>query len=377
MEPVLTYFGIVLTAGYLAFLFSLFTGVGRLRRCAHERRYPVSIVVAARNEEDTIGYCLDALLAQDYPAELLDIIIVNDRSEDATGEILDAYRRSHPCVSVIDVTNAPEEYSPKKYALAQGIAAARGDIICTTDADCAPPPGWVRAIVRCFADDVGMVAGFSPLIVQNGGRFFTDFLYIDSLSLAIVAAGGIGWGTGWTCSGRNLAYRKAVFHEVGGYESVKDQISGDDDLLMHLVLTKTSWKLRFAAGADATIPSKVVPGKRRYARQRTRHASKFRVYPAHVKTAALAVFLFYCAIGLYPLYMLAALQALPVYGVMLAGKFLAELPVLVRGSRVLAGRFDFVTFLKAFFIHPVLIVVFSILGARGRFTWKGREFNQH
>ncbi|MFC1477081.1 glycosyltransferase [candidate division KSB1 bacterium] len=376
MEQALTVTGIVITFCYALFVLSIFTGLKRLRRPASSDTPRVSIVVAARNEEANIGNLLNALAVQDYPSDLCNIIIVNDRSTDKTRSIVEEFALKDSRFSVIDAEGLPEGYSPKKYALTKGIQKADGEIIVTTDADCVPPPAWVSAMVRYFEEDVGMVMGFSPLIVQNGGRLFSEYLYIDAMSLAIVAAGGTGWNTGWTCTGRNLAYRRSVFHEVGGYEEVKDQISGDDDLLLHLVLQKTGWKVRYAAGSDPVVPSYLQPGFGSFVNQRTRHASKFRVYPLYVKVTALCIFLFYLSLGAYPVVMAAARQVFPVFVLMLGVKFLLEFLTIRRGAGVLAGRFSVKTFLYAFFVHPFLIVLFSIRGARGKFTWKDRAFHQ-
>jgi len=376
MNGIVSTSGFILTALYILFVFSLYIGLSGLRHGSNRKKHTVTVVTAARNEEQNIGNLLDALLKQDYPPELYTIIIVNDRSEDKTRSIVEEYQQRDSRISIIDVEKIPGGFSPKKYALTLGIQAADSEIICTTDADCIPPPAWISSMNSYFTDDVGLVAGFSPLFVKNGGTLFTQYLYIDSLSLAAVAAGGIGMGTGWTCAGRNLAYRRSVFDEVGGFEPVKMQVSGDDDLLMHLVQTQTQWKLGYAIVKESTVPSFVQPGLYGYIHQRTRHASKFRVYPLRVKAAAFMVFLFYAALGLFPVYMAAAREFLPVYGAMLTGKFGVELLTVAKGARVLEGKFELSAFFKAFFIHPFLIVLFSIRGFRGKFTWKDRDFNR-
>ncbi|MFC1730089.1 glycosyltransferase [candidate division KSB1 bacterium] len=393
MEEILTASGIFLTSCYMAFVIFLYSGLGRLGKPRGPGFQPendppqaektVSVVVAARNEERMIAALLDALLGQDYPSDKFDIIIVNDRSEDGTRTIIDSYRENDARITCIDISDVPDGHSPKKYALTAGIGAAQGKIICTTDADCIPPPGWISALVGYFDDETGMVAGYSPLVVKDGSAIFAKYLAIDALSLAAASAGGLGWGVGLTCAGRNLAYRKSVFEEVGGFEDVKEQISGDDDLLMHLVQSKTGWKVRYATDRNAVVPSIVQPGISRYFNQRTRHASKFRIYPFRVQAVSMMIFLFYLAIGTYPLYMLITGAFLSVYAVMLAGKALVEYPAIRRGSRLLGAdstaerqQFGTGTFLFAFFVHPLLIVLFSILGTRGRFTWKGREFGK-
>jgi len=267
--------------------------------------------------------------------------------------------------------------SPKKNALQHGIEAAAGEIILLTDADCAAPDKWISGMIRYFDDDVGLVAGFSPLIVKDGKEgVFSDFLYTDALALAVSSAGWIGIGKGLTCAGRNLAYRKSLFEEIGGFEKIKHYISGDDDLLMHLAAKETDWKFRYTLGEDVIVPTYVDPGIGAYVNQRTRHASKYKFYPLRVKAAAVVVFLFYLSIVMLPVYMIFSGNFLWAYIFIFYGKAVTEFTTMKIGAGKLGVDFSLKSFLAALFIHPFLIVVFSILGARGKFNWKGKEFRQ-
>lgn len=403
--------GLVLITLYILFVLSLYFGMGRIPSNPNTKKYRVSIVVAARNEEENIADCIYALVNQDYPQDLLEIIVVDDRSEDTTGAILKEAAVNNPAVSVISIEETPDDCAPKKYALTRGIEKASGEIICTTDADCVPPQEWVSEMVSRFTEDVGFVAGFSPLYVysihskenvsagkrdgflakdkqeKTGNRidagnrtglriyekFLSTFLYMDSIGLASASAGGIGWGLPWTCAGRNIAYRKAAFDEVGGYEDVKNVISGDDDLLMFLIAKKTDWRLSYAFGEKAAVPSYDDTDLRRFADQRVRHSSKFLVHPFRVQAASVALFLFYLTFLLYPVYMLAAWQFIPVYAVIAGGKLLGELITIKRGARLFGAQFRLGSFLIAYFIHPIVIVAFGVLGSRKKISWKGRS----
>ena len=159
--------GLVLITLYILFVLSLYFGMGRISSNRNTKKYRVSIVVAARNEEENIAVCIYALVSQDYPQDLLEIIVVDDRSEDTTGAILKEAAANNPAVSVISIEETPDDCAPKKYALTRGIEKASGEIICTTDADCVPPQEWVSEMVSRFTEDVGFVAGFSPQYVYS------------------------------------------------------------------------------------------------------------------------------------------------------------------------------------------------------------------
>ena len=101
-----------------------------------ERVQLVSVVVAARDEAAHIASCLRALLAQDYPQDRYEIIVVDDGSTDGTGHIVREFGGETASVRLLRT----EGSGSKKAALSLGIAEARGEVILTTDADCQVGP---------------------------------------------------------------------------------------------------------------------------------------------------------------------------------------------------------------------------------------------
>lgn len=94
----------------------------------------LSLVVAARDEEANIEACLTSLLAQDYPR--LEVIVVNDRSTDATGRIIHGIAEKDARVRAIDIDRLPEPWCGKNHAMQRGIEQGRGEWILMHDADC-------------------------------------------------------------------------------------------------------------------------------------------------------------------------------------------------------------------------------------------------
>jgi cellulose synthase/poly-beta-1,6-N-acetylglucosamine synthase-like glycosyltransferase len=110
----------------------------------------VSVVVPARDSEGTIASCLDALLAQDYPARRREILAVDNGSTDRTPEIIRAREVTYLSEPARGVSNARN----------RGIEASHSEIVALLDADCVPEPGWLSELVRAFDDTgVGCVAG--------------------------------------------------------------------------------------------------------------------------------------------------------------------------------------------------------------------------
>ncbi len=111
-----------------------------------DRPFPtVSIVIPARNEERDLEQALESVLALDYPD--LEIIVVNDRSTDRTGAILEKMAVQDPRLTVVTIDSLPTGWIGKPYALHMGAQRARGDFILFTDADIVFHPFAVRKAV--------------------------------------------------------------------------------------------------------------------------------------------------------------------------------------------------------------------------------------
>lgn len=368
-----TVFGVALCAlgmFHALFILTLFVGLLRPEGRRTKAQPTVSVVVAARNEEHQIGACLAALLAQDYPRARLQIIVVDDRSQDATAAIVANVAAAHPHVELLRVTACPANWSPKKHAIATGVSRARGELILCTDADCVPPPSWVAGVVSYFTPGVGLVAGFSPLSHGPHSRLLAHLLEMDDLALACVAAGSIGVGVPLTCSGANLAYRREVYRQVGGFSGVEHLLSGDDDLFLHKVRA-TGWQVRYARDLGTFVRSAGPRSLRQFRHQRTRHASKGFFYAPWMTTLLILIYLFHCGLlATVPAVifgLLSARLAALAFALAWAPEFL-----LVGYGAFLFRRQHLVPYLPlAAALYIPYIVVFAAWGTLGSFSWKG------
>jgi len=360
---------------YVILILLLYWGLFFLKSGKNQIQYDVSVVVAARNEQENIGSCLEALVHQSYPFERYEVIIVDDRSTDETANIVNDYCRAYKQVKQVTVKELPAGISPKKHALEKGIAIAKGEIILTTDADCVPQPGWIAGMVSYFEPAVGLVAGFSPLINNSNETIFSRLMTLDSLSLAAVAAGSFGLGKPMTCNGRNLAYRKETFQSVDGFKQIQNFISGDDDLFLHLVRQQTNWAFRYAVDPGTIVRSKAPDHLRQLANQRIRHASKGRYYSSGLKLSLAAVYLFN----------LLLLMLLPVaffvsklFWLWLTCwlvKSCSEFVFLKRFAVFFHYKSALAVFPVAMFLHVPYVVIFGFWGQVGKFQWKEKKFN--
>lgn len=126
----------------------------------------VSVVIPALNEEEAIRRALTSVLALDYRP--LEIIVVNDRSTDRTGEILDRMAREHPGLTVIHLSELPAGWLGKNHALMRGAALARGEYLLFMDADVVVEPTTLRrAMARMLAGRLDHLTLFFTAVLPS------------------------------------------------------------------------------------------------------------------------------------------------------------------------------------------------------------------
>ena len=359
-----------LTAVYVLILLWIIAGMNRLFPQKQTNRPLVSVIVAARNEEKNIRDLMTALIRQDYPKERFEIIIVNDGSTDDTAASVKQFQTNNDNtqIQLLTTSNRAQVISPKKNAITLGVNHAAGEILLLTDADCIPPPGWVSGMARYFTPETGLVIGFSPNELPSLNSITNRLLALDSLSLAAVAAGTSGWGVPATCNGRNLAYRKKVFEQVGGFEKIKQFASGDDDLFLKLVLNNTDWKIQYALDAKLAVPTKTIKSFKQFFNQRLRHASKGFHYE-WIKIIVLFYVYFFNLLLLFNLFfLLHDFSFIPL--VCLGMKAFVELLILCIFSARLQRRHFLTVFPLAAVLHLFYVVFFGALGQLKKFNWK-------
>jgi len=356
-----------LSAVYGSLLLLVLGGLFRLSKGRAGHLPEVSVVVAARNEEGSIGACLSALRAQTYPAERFEVIVVDDRSTDGTADTVRRCSRDDPRIRLISPSPETGPLRGKKRALQSGIESSRGEIIMVTDADCRPVRTWIETIIRYFEPRVGLVAGH---VRQRGSRWWHRWRYVERLSMSAVAAGTMGWGYGVTATGGNLAYRKELFGQVGGFRDLAGPLSGDDDLFVQLIARRTSWQLRYACEPGAVVETDPPADLRGFLSQERRRASKGRYYPPAVKAAAGTAFLLNLGLVVTVPLWLAGAGTGWWPPLSLGLKTGAELLLLLKAARLLGERGDLWYFPLVAVLHPLYFLIFSLWGTLGGYRWK-------
>lgn len=189
----------------------------------------VSVIVPARDERRNIESCLHAALAARYPA--LEVIVVDDRSSDGTGEIARALAREDRRVRVIENAELPDGWFGKPWACATGAGAAGGEILCFTDADARHGDGLVaRAVHVMLGEGIDMlsVAGRQEL-----GSFWERLVQPQIFWMLAMRYGGTesvnrsAHSKDKIANGQCIFVRRTAYDALGGHGAVRDQVAED------------------------------------------------------------------------------------------------------------------------------------------------------
>ncbi|GBE30598.1 beta-monoglucosyldiacylglycerol synthase [bacterium BMS3Bbin04] len=366
---------------YFAFIVIVYVGLRRLPRTKviwdNDELPTASIVVAARDEETRIGRLMDCLEAQDYPTHKFEVIVVDDRSTDSTGDLVRNRSNETMRYKVIRIRDGENQgRAPKKYALSRGIALATGEIIVTTDADCWMGPLWLRTLLSPFKDEeVQGVTGTSRFIRSKHAPkpWWSDLESLEHLSYSVMAAGSIGSGHVTNAHGSNLAARRCAYERIGGYSS-NDRITSGDDVFLLQDIVKHGGEVRFVERQEAYVFSHPVNTAREWVNQRARWSSKGFYYPPFLMFLVVGTFFYYLMVAIsLPLAIFGRVApSLPVLLAML--KLTSESVITRKGMMIFQERFPAGKFFLTQLIHAPAIFYAGFRGQFFKFTWKSQDF---
>ncbi len=193
---------------------------------------PVTVLVAARNEQSNLPRCLNALAALDYPADRLTVLIADDASTDATPLLLREAARERPNWRILTITERLGVARGKGNALAHLIRAAETEWLVCCDADIAVPPQWARALVaEGIRTGAALVVGTTLI---EGADALAASQRLDWQRALATLRVATALGRPFTGMGNNQLLRRSAYHATGGYEALPFSITEDFQLFQEM-----------------------------------------------------------------------------------------------------------------------------------------------
>jgi cellulose synthase/poly-beta-1,6-N-acetylglucosamine synthase-like glycosyltransferase len=332
----------------------------------------LSVIIPVRNEEENIVLLLQDMENQRYPKELLEVLVVDDHSEDKTVELVNEYKAgSTMSIKLLQLNNYPA-MQLKKAAVQKGVELARGELLVFTDGDCRVGQEWLRQYAYIYRmQQPYFISG--PVSFHNTHTSFEKMQLVEFSSLIGIGGASIGMGKPNMCNGANLAYRKDIFDSVGGFAGNEGIASGDDEFLLHKVHEQYPGKVTFLKSSKGIVYTEARKTLVSFVSQRVRWSSKWKSYQSlQVQLIALCVFLVnFLLLLAIPL---AIAGSLPLWIFLSAyiAKFAVDFLFL---NRVLAflGKREYLWYMLPLQLVYVPYVVFTgTCGLLGRYRWKGR-----
>jgi chlorobactene glucosyltransferase len=223
----------------------------------------VTVVIPARDEEANIGHCLEALLAQDYPASRMRITVVDDQSVDGTAAIVCKFAGRHRQITLVNSPPLPPRWTGKSHACWIGVrtAAAPSEWLCFIDADVTVKSGAlssaVHTVLRERLDLLSLMPrqelrSFAERLILPCGLIVLSF--VQDLRQSQARSGNAVAATG-----QFMLVRREAYEAVGGHAAVCTVISEDLEFARRL---KQSGRAVLLMGGDDLLSTRMYTGWR-------------------------------------------------------------------------------------------------------------------
>lgn len=335
----------------------------------------VSILIPVRDEAANILFLLDDLLKQEYPADFMEIIVIDDHSADNTAELVltvdDSRVKLIRLQEEMSVEEALQAY--KKKAIEIGVSKAKGELIMTTDGDCRIHPRWIKSMLAVREQQHAcLVTG--PVMLEGAGRPFEYFQSLDFMGMMGITAASLRIGMYNMANGANMLYEKKTFLEVGGFSGIDNKASGDDMLLVYKMAQASGGRVAFAKARSAIVRTRVMSTLGQFLQQRFRWTSKSGDYQDKRITWILG--LVYLSVLTTLVNLLAVFfnqyEMRHIGVVQLIIKLLVDIPLLYSTSRWFGKPGLMLTYLSSQTFHILYIVFVGTFGNILKYKWKGR-----
>jgi len=388
MITILIYISLILLLGYSALLVYYRKSWGSIPDFKVEANSKlstkISIIIPARNEEENIGYCLQSIIEQSYPAHLFEVLVVDDHSTDNTAAIIKSYASNNvKLISLKDYLSANEINSYKKKAIEISIQQSNGELIVTSDADCIFPKNWLTTIAS-FYESKRPAFIVMPVLISYGKKMIEIFQSLDFMTLQGITGASVHKKFHSMCNGANLAYTKEAFIAVNGFKGIDNIASGDDMLLMHKIYNQFPNNIEYLKSREVIVTTNPVSTIQEFFNQRIRWASKADQFDdKRIFIVLIIVYFLNVLMMVLPIVALISNRSISIINIQLSMfDFYASLLLIKTIFELFflypVAKFFNQTKLLWWFpiaqpFHIVYTVIAGWLGKFGKYTWKERS----
>lgn len=322
----------------------------------------VSVVIAFKNERVTLSILLTHLQNQTFSKSSFEVIVVNDHSTDSDYQWLTQYD-----VKLILASN-----NGKKAALHQGITAAKGDFIVTTDADCLPSPNWLTAMVYAYQTNTAAMIMGPVTLCATKKSFFQGFQMMDFMALQLSGAGAAMGKRPVFCNGANLGFTKEAWSKAINIQVGNNFASGDDVFLLH-AFKKLQLKILYLKDKRALVKTQPARSWQQFLHQRVRWGGKSKGYN-DVETLFLAFVVFSTNL-LLVFSTISTLWNSSFWWLLTLSfilKYLADVSLLKTGQSFFDYRVQWLPFLVFSLIYPFYLVYTALTGLLCKEKWRNK-----
>jgi cellulose synthase/poly-beta-1,6-N-acetylglucosamine synthase-like glycosyltransferase len=332
-----------------------------------------TIIVPFRNEVINLPLLLDSLSKLNYPAELFEVLLIDDDSSD--GFTIRSLYKTPSKINIRIIQNIRVSNSPKKDAIQTAIQFVNTEWIITTDADCIVDKNWLLSLNNYIElHTVSMIAGAVTYDCDNS--FLQHFQQLDLASLQGATIGSFGIKKGFMCNGANLAYTKSLFRELNGFDGNDSIASGDDVFLLQKAITQFPKKVHYLKTKNNIVLTKPLDNWKSLFYQRVRWASKTTSYQSDFgKRLGLVVFFGNLVIVLSLCLFLIGLLSFQNLGLLFLLKFIVD-SILINKTSFFLNQRKMSYLILSSLLYPFFSVSVALYSFFGEYEWKGRRFTR-
>ena len=327
----------------------------------------VSIIVALRNEGCHVESLIQNFAELNYPPEQLEIILVDDHSDDNTYEDLNRLKGKLKCK--MSVYALDDSKFGKKAAIRLGVENANHETLLFTHADCKLPSNWVQAMTSSKDLTVG------PVKYEQKPGFFNELIRLDLINLVAIGGGLVQQGTPLLANGANLRIKRAVYQSITDGD-IKLNIASGDDVFLIQAASVQQRTIDFKANVDAVVTTELPKSFKDLFQQRVRWAKKMKYTTMTKNISLMALLLAYLILLVLMIRIVLQfnVQLFQLYFVAYTIKYVLDL----RYFKAILPVFKEQQLLRQLWwieiLHPLYVVGFAIISLFAPVKWKNRLY---